>query len=61
MLGTFFCSILSWFLEVCKNQVFLLFENNSRSKQNKKSPKQPFVEIIGKYVQNFSKRYLTLR
>ena len=27
---------------VCRNQVFLVFANNSRSKQNKKSP---FVDI----------------
>ena len=28
-----------------RNQVFLIFVNNSRSKQNKKHPKQHFVDI----------------
>ena len=30
---------------MCKNQVFLIFANNLRSKQNKKSPEHPFVDI----------------
>ena len=33
------------FLRVCRNQAFLIFENNSRSKQTKKNPEQPFVDI----------------
>ena len=30
---------------VCRNQVFFVFANNSRSKQNKKSPAHPIVDI----------------
>ena len=30
---------------MCRNQVFLIFENNSRSKQNKRSPAHRFVDI----------------
>ena len=30
---------------MCRNQVFLIFANNSRSKQNKKNPEHPFVDI----------------
>ena len=30
---------------VRSNQFPLIFANNSRSKQNKKNPKQPFVDI----------------
>ena len=31
--------------QVCRNQAFLIFANNSRSKQNKKNPAHPFVDI----------------
>ena len=30
---------------MCRNQVFLIFANNSRSKENKKNPEHPFVDI----------------
>ena len=30
---------------MCRNQVYLIFGNNSRSKQNKKNPAHPFVDI----------------
>ena len=30
---------------MCRNQVFLIFTNNSRSKQNLKNPAHPFVDI----------------
>ena len=30
---------------MCRNQVFLVFGNNSRSKQNRKNPTRPFVDI----------------
>ena len=30
---------------MCRNQVFLIFPNNSRSEQNKKNPAHPFVDI----------------
>ena len=30
---------------MCRNQVFLIFANNSRSKQNLKNPAHPFVDI----------------
>ena len=30
---------------MCGNQVFSIFPNNSRSKQNKNNPKHPFVGI----------------
>ena len=30
---------------VRRNQVFLIFANNSRSKQNKKNPEHPFADI----------------
>ena len=30
---------------MCRNQVFLFFADNSRSKQNKKNPAQAFVGI----------------
>ena len=31
--------------KVCRNQVFLIFANNSGSKQNKKNPEHPFEDI----------------
>ena len=34
----------TWFLNAHRNQVFHTFINNSRSKQNKKNPKHPFVD-----------------
>ena len=39
-------------------RLFLIFANNSRSKQNKKNPEHPFVDI-GKWkrVLNSSKKY----
>ena len=30
---------------MCKSQIFLIFANNSRSKQNKKNPAHSFVDI----------------
>ena len=30
---------------MCRNQLFLIFANNSRSKRNKKNPGHPFVDI----------------
>ena len=30
---------------MCRNQVFLIFGNNSRSKQSKENSVQPFVDI----------------
>ena len=47
VLGIFF---LFYFILVCKNQVFLIFTNRkilekSYSKQNKKNPEHPFVDI----------------
>ena len=33
---------------MCRNQVFSIFANNSRSKQNKEDPRHPFVDV-GKY------------
>ena len=30
---------------MCRNQVYLIFANNSRSKKNKKNPTHAFVEI----------------
>ena len=30
---------------MCRNQAYFIFANNSRSKQNKKSSKHPFVDI----------------
>ena len=30
---------------MCRNQVFLIFRNNSRSKQNKKNPQHSVVDI----------------
>ena len=30
---------------MCRNQVFLIFAKNSRSKQNKKNPEHLFVDI----------------
>ena len=45
--------LFCWYLElfkkskklVCRNQVFFIFTNTSRSKQNKKNHKHPFVDI----------------
>ena len=41
---------------MCRNQVFFIFANGSRSKQNKKNPEHPFVnisqwELCGKFQQ----------
>ena len=41
---------------MCRNQVFFIFANGSRSKQNKKNPEHPFVnisqwELCGKFLQ----------
>ena len=30
---------------MCRNRSFLIFANNSRSKQNKKYPTHPFIDI----------------
>ena len=30
---------------MCRNQIFLVFANNSRSKENKKNPEHIFVDI----------------
>ena len=52
--GFFFILFRSWAInESIKNESvetksFLIFTNNSRSKQNKKNPAHPFVDI-GKY------------
>ena len=35
----------TWFLYTHRNQVFYIFINNSRSKQNKKS-RSPFIDIV---------------
>ena len=31
---------------MCRNQVFFIFANNSRSKQTKKNPEHHFVDIV---------------
>ena len=46
----FFILFRSWIInknvkKVCRNQVFLNSENNSRSKQNKKNPEYDFIDI----------------
>ena len=48
--GTFlFCldleSLIKMQRRVCRNHVFLIFANKSRSKQNLKNPTHPFVDI----------------
>ena len=35
----------TWSLRVCRNHVFFILTNNSRSKQNEKNPKHPFVDL----------------
>ena len=45
----YFADILSYLKKckklVCRNQIIFIFTNTSRTKQNKKNPEHPFVEI----------------
>ena len=51
VLGIFFISFRSWvikktgFCEGVETRSFSFFANNSRSKQNKKNPEHPFLDI----------------
>ena len=46
---------------MCRNQVFLIFANNSRFKQNKKIPNILLLKLVSrKPVRSFSKKYWTL-
>ena len=51
MFGIFFILFRSWIInknvknERVETRLFLIFANNSRSKQNKKNPTRPFVDI----------------